>query len=252
MFSIAYASWLLRRLPFWLAGAALMLGEANADMPALPAAPASGLRDDTRALPEASRLQMEALLQAGREELHADLWLNAGTFVEAGQTLQSQSRQLRQHWSGKRDAMLVNFDRATGQIALSLSPGIWERYPTAALISLLQRTLSTDAGASKQPEVRLLALVQQLKAGFGRLEQQRHVAAQTFSSAHRSLAQGFALSLAGGSVLLLVLGVWVRRRAAQDGLQAFFPQVHVGLRLGAPHGGGVMAGKEGRGGAPVE
>lgn len=228
-----------------------MLGDAKADMPDLPAAPASGLRDDTRALPEASRLQMEALLRAGREELNADMWLNAGTFVEAGQTLQSQSRQLRQHWSGKRDAMLVNFDRATGQIALSLSPGIWERYPTAELISLLQRTLSTDAGASKQPEVRLLALVRQLKAGFLSMEQERHVSAQRFSPAHRRLAQGFALSLVGGSALLLGLGVWVRRRAVKDGRQAFFPQVHVGLRLGAPHGGGVMAGKEGRGGAPL-
>jgi uncharacterized membrane protein YgcG len=210
----------------------------------LPPAPADGLRDDTRALSPGLRAQLVQDMATCRAALDADIWFSAGTFLQSGQSIRLQARTLRQHWSpGGRDAILVAYDRSSDAHGLSLSPGIWERYPSAEITTLIQRSMATMADKSQPLEKRLSTMLSQMLQNLQTLEKQRHRAAQPLSRHHVRLAQGFAISLGGGAVLLALLGTLSRKRDLQASWQSFFPSVQVGIRFGAPHGGGVIVEK---------
>ena len=74
--------------------------------------PANGIADDTHALSDSSRSLLVAEMSAVRKDLGIAVWLSAGTFLESGQTLKNQARELRQAWSGGADAGLLPYDRA--------------------------------------------------------------------------------------------------------------------------------------------
>jgi hypothetical protein len=56
-----------------------------------------------------------------------------------------------------------------------------------------------------------------------------------------TLACGFLLLAGVGALLVWFIGGYLRRREAAQQVTYFFPSVSVAERLGAPHGGGVVA-----------
>ncbi|TDU81490.1 hypothetical protein EI77_00799 [Prosthecobacter fusiformis] len=216
---------------------------ATASAQDMPAAPANGLRDDTRALNEKIQAELAQDIATCREAIHADVWFNASTYVTAGQSLGLRARSLRQHWSPGKDAVLMTYDRASDSHALSFSPGLWQRYPSAEIISIIQRSLVTMADKTQPLETRLTLSLRQVLRKLQALEKQRHQSAITLSRHHLRLAQSFAIGLGAGALLLLLVGVVIRRRDTQAAWQSFFPKVQVGIRYGAPHGGGVIVEK---------
>jgi hypothetical protein len=209
-----------------------------------PTRPANGLRDDTRALPAQRQAELAGEIAACRAALQADVWLNAGTFLPSGQTLRSQARDLRQHWSPDRDAILLAYDRASDSLALSLSPSLWERYPTAE-ISALSPRVATLMAAKEQPlDQRLAASLRLVMTQMQHLEKERGTAETTLSADHDRIARIFAVTLASGALVLALLGTFMRRRDVQAAWQLHFPDVQVGLRFGAAHGGGILAEKD--------
>lgn len=209
----------------------------------LPPAPADGLRDDTRALPPEVRAQLAQDIAACRAALGADVWFTAGTFLESGQSIRLHARLLRQHWSPGKDAILVAYDRASDAHGLSLSPGIWERYPSAEITNLVQRSMASMADKTQPLELRLSRTLRQMLQSLQTLEKQRHRAANTLSRHHLRLAKTFAIGLGGGALFLALLGFLSRRRDVQAAWQSYFPTVQVSTRFGAPHGGGVTVEK---------
>jgi uncharacterized membrane protein YgcG len=210
----------------------------------LPPAPADGLHDDTRALTPEVRAQLAQDIATCQAALDADFWFSAGTFLKSGQSIRLQTRTLRQQWSpGNRDAILVAYDRSSDSHGLSLSPGIWERYPSAEITTLIQRSMATMADKTQPLEIRISRMLTQMLQKLQTLEKQRHQAAHTLSRHHVRLAQAFAIGLAAAALIFLLLGTLSRRRDVQAAWQSFFPSVHVGIRFGAPHGGGVIVEK---------
>ncbi|MEN3941525.1 hypothetical protein WJU23_09550 [Prosthecobacter sp. SYSU 5D2] len=210
----------------------------------LPPAPADGLRDDTRALSPEVRARLAQDIATCRTALDADIWFTAGTFLKSGQSIRLQARTLRQHWSpGGRDAILVAYDRSSDTHGLSLSPGIWERYPSAEITTLIQRSMATMAEKNQPLEIRLSRMLGQMLQNLQTLEKQRHQSALTLSRHHLRLAQTFAIGLGGGGLFLALLGFLSRRQDVQAAWQSYFPSAHVGIRFGAPHGGGVIVEK---------
>lgn len=209
-----------------------------------PAPPANGLRDDTRALPAQRQAELAGEIASCRAALRADVWLNAGTFLPSGQTLRSQARDLRQHWSPDRDAILLAYDRASDSLALSLSPSLWERYPTAEISALSPRVAALMAAKEQPLDQRLAASLRLVMTQMQHLEQQRRTAATTLSVDHARIARIFAVTLASGALVLALLGTFIRRRDVQAAWQLHFPDVQVGLRFGAAHGGGILAEKD--------
>lgn len=201
--------------------------------------PADGIADDTHALSDSSRSLLVAEMTAVRKDLGIAVWLSAGTFLESGQTLKNQARELRQTWSGGADAVLLAYDRATDTQSVSFSPELWRRYPAAGLVHLLQKGGSMMADKGKPPEQRLRESMLALLKGLRGLESDRLKTEQTFSRDHRRLAQAFGLSLLVGAVVLALLGVLARRRDVRAAWQSRFPMIEVSSRLGAPCGGGV-------------
>lgn len=209
----------------------------------LPAAPASGLRDDTRALSEQRQAELAGDIATFRTDLGADLWFTAGTFLPSGETVRSHARLLRQHWSPQREAVLLAYDRASDSLGVSLSPGLWQRYPTAELNALPQRLAPLMMAKGQPLEDRLTQSLRLIATTLRQLEKQHRIAQGPLSPAHLQLGRAYAIGLAAGAGLLALLGILSRRREVHAAWQLHFPSVQVGLRFGAPHGGGVLAEK---------
>ncbi len=201
--------------------------------------PADGIQDETHALSDASHVKIASEMAAFRRDLGYDIWLTAQTFIEAGKSLRVHARETRQAWSGNGNAALLAYDRAGDNLSISFSPGIWDLYPSAQLIHLLQQGGLLMADKSKPPEQRLRESMYGLIRGLRTLEKERVKAALLITPDHARLAMTFGLSLLGGASLLLVLGILVRRRDVRSAWQSYFPTVSVPTRLGAPCGGGV-------------
>ncbi|MBB5038705.1 hypothetical protein [Prosthecobacter dejongeii] len=209
----------------------------------LPAAPTPGLRDDTRALSETRQTELARDIAAFRADLGVDLWFTAGTFLPSGETVRSHARRLRQHWSPQREAVLLAYDRASDSLGVSLSPGLWQRYPTAELNALPQRLAPLMMQKGQPLEDRLSQSLRLIATRLQQLEKQHRISQGPLSPAHLQLGRAYAIGLAAGASLLALLGILSRRRAIHAAWQLHFPSVQVGLRFGAPHGGGVLAEK---------
>jgi hypothetical protein len=216
----------------------LGLGSAMSQQPQVP--PADGIQDDTHALSDSVRLLLVQEMASFKKETGCDAWLFAGTFLESGQTLKNQARELRRTWSGEADAVLLAYDRATDTQSVSFSPEVWRRYPAAGLVQIIQKGGLLMADKSKSPELRLRESMRGLLRGLSHLERARLKTEQSFTRDHRRLAQAFGLSLLVGAVMLSLLGALARRRDVYAAWQTHFPLFEVSARLGAACGGGVI------------
>jgi hypothetical protein len=206
---------------------------------ALPVAPADGILDDTHALSSEAHEKLAGQIADFRREQGYDVWLVTSTFLDSGKTVRYYSRDLRQSWSGSADAILLAYDRGTDRSAISISPGIWNRYPAAALTDLLQIGGGIMSDATKTPEQRLTDFTGKLLRGMRAIRLQQSKMDQSFTPDHRRLAISFTAVSGLGAMALFILGICSRRRDVQNALQSHMPQIEVGTRLGAPFGGGV-------------
>ncbi len=86
------------------------------------AQPADGIQDDTHALSDSSSRLLADEMAVLKKDLGCDVWLSAGIFLGAGQTLRNQAREIRLAWSGDAEAFLLAYDRVTDALSLSFSP----------------------------------------------------------------------------------------------------------------------------------
>lgn len=212
----------------------------------LPPAPADGVLDNTRALSAEVRQELAKDIAAYRTATGIETWVHAGTFLRYGETIQLQARLLRRQWSPKAEAVLLNYDRATEAYHITLSPGLWSRYPTAEILSLQQRTHDIMSDKAQPLETRLLQTFRLILTEVKRLENRYHTMSETLSAPHQRLGMVFAGVLAAGTLLTVLLVRATRRREADAAWQLFFPSVQVAFRFGAPHGGGVTVEKTAR------
>lgn len=215
----------------------LSVGGVMAQEMLLP--PENHVLDDTRALTDSQRAAVVAGFAKFRADFGYDLWLDTTTFLPTDRTIRQYARDLRRTWSGDNDAVILVYDRATDNHAFSFSPGVWNRYPTAGLILLLQNGVIVMADKQRPIDQRLNQITTDLIRRLRLLEKQRAQLATPLPTAHKRLASFFIPLLIIGAVTAGVAGIWLRRQAVWTQWQVRFPAVQVGLRLGAPYGGGV-------------
>lgn len=208
-----------------------------------PVPPADGIHDDTRMFAPASRQLLAAQILAGRQAIQADIWVTASTFLPQGQTIRSRAQEFRQQWSPAKDAVLLAYDRASDSHALSFSPGLWKRYPSAKIIDLMQESIRLMKAKNQSPEERIRQALPALLKQLQTLEKQRGRAETPLHNVDLRLAKAYALGLAGGGLVLGTIAFVLRKRDVLAAQQAFFPRVQVNPRFGASHGGGVTAEK---------
>ncbi len=204
------------------------------------AAPATGVRDDTRALTEVTREVLVREIAQVKQETGVELWFMASTFLASDQTSRTFARDLRQQWSRNDLSILMAYDRASDTQALSFSPGVWERYASAELIGLMQRVAGIMAAKESSLEQRLVQSLRAVMKEVRVLENQHRRAEVTLPKDHLRLATGFTGVVVAGALVAGLLGIALRRREVQSSLQSYFPSVRVPSRLGALFGGGVI------------
>jgi hypothetical protein len=214
---------------------------AGSLMAVLPEAPADGILDDTHALTGEAHQKLAAQLANFRQDQGYRVWLVTSTFLDSGKTVRYYSRDLRKAWCGPDDGILLAYDRGTDRSAISLSPGIWNRFSASALTQLLQVGGTIMSDATKTPEQRLTEFTGKLLSGMREINQQHNKINVSFSRDHRRLAIAFASAIAIGALVLFILGIRSRRQDMKNALQSHMPDIMVGTRLGAAFGGGLNA-----------
>lgn len=203
--------------------------------------PSDGIQDETRALSKEIHQQLAQELKLFREDLKCDAWITASSFTPSGVTVRRQAQITRSEWSGMLPAVLMAYDRATNSSGMSFSPDIWQRYPAAELVEIMQETrrILTDARLTLDERFAMAT-----RSWIDRLRIMESVRLRQSLWIQRS-EKRFMLTiitvLAGGAAIAAVLGIVGRRRYASADRRFRFPEVHVGLRLGAAYGGGVTA-----------
>jgi hypothetical protein len=203
--------------------------------------PADGILDETRALTPETRRQLAEELNQFRQDLKCDAWINATSFTPAGVTLRRQAQTIRRERSGTRPAVLMAYDRASKSSAISFAPEFWDRYPAAELVEIMQETrrilLDTKLTLDERLALATRSWVDRLRA----MESVRLKQSLWIQRGEKKFAMAVPVMLACGAVLAALLGFISRRRSARAGRRFLFPDVQVGMRFGAPYGGGVTA-----------
>jgi hypothetical protein len=225
-----------------VAGLSLLWGDAGLVCgQEFPSKPVDGIRDDTRAFTEADHAQLAAKVREAGQILHCDIWLVASTFLTSGENLRGYSRELRQSWSGENDAILLAYDRASDRQFVSFSPALWERYPSASLVSLMHRNATIVAEKGRPVGDRLTQMMQETLNRLTVLEKQRQRLQQTLLPRdHLRLAKLYAGGTGVAMLILLIACGVLRRREVATEQQLSFPNVQVATRFGAPFGSQIM------------
>lgn len=217
-----------------------LIGGSNLGWGATPP-PADGIRDETRALTKTLHQQLAEELKSFREDLKCDAWITAFSFAPAGSTVRRQAQMVRTEWSGQRPAVLMAYDRSTNSSAMSFAPAFWDRYPAAELVEIMQDTRRTLTDTKLTLDERLALATRQWIDRLRVMESIRLKQTLWLPPGEKRQALILAVSLAAASVLGAILGFASRLRDARVGRRFRFPEVHVGMRFGAPYGGGVTA-----------
>lgn len=203
--------------------------------------PPDGILDETRALGEATHRQLADELREFREDLHTDAWITATSFIPVEVTLRRQAQIDRRAWSGERPAVLMAYDRATNNGAMSFAPELWQRYSSAELIEIMQEARRILGNTSLSLDERLLLAARSWMDRLREMESVRLKHTLPIQGDEKKLAQAAVSWFAGGAVILALFGLASRRTSASSSHKFLFPDVGVGMRFGAPYGGGVTS-----------
>jgi hypothetical protein len=205
------------------------------------AEPVRRIFDSSHLLSPAAHDTLALQLEAFSVETGCAVFVKAETFLESGLTARAAARSARQSLVTSGPAALFLSDRAKDSIAISQSPDLWQRYPMARLVENLRAAMAKAQLPDSTPEQRLTACVEVWLAGIRRLEVERRATQQVIPPSQRPLTLVYASLLGVGTLAALLLGRRDRLSLAAEQHQILFPDVLVGQRLGAPHGGGVIA-----------
>jgi len=218
----------------------LLVGPAYSALSDSPP-PADRVFDDTRALEAPSRQIIAAELAELAADLKCDLWFTAVTFPADNLTLRQQSHFTRERWSPDRPAILLAYSRSDNAVSFSFSPVFWDIYPTATLVEITREATSRIQDNKLPLDERLVLAVQQFGQKIRELETARILQTQRFAPEEKHSLVTLAALLLGAAFVAALAGILSRRGDHAAEKEMHLPEVTVGLRLGAPFGGGHIA-----------
>jgi hypothetical protein len=205
-----------------------------------PSVPADGIHDDARALPDAARAEISRLIGAFRSATGCELYLATTSYL-GGVNVRDHANMLGDAWLGERPGLLLAYDRGTASFSFAPSEALWHRYPVPALVEAFSDGGQTLKEQGKTLEARLLAASGMVMKRITRLECLRTAQSKVLSRKDGWLAGAFLCLACAGAGLAAFYLARQRQKESAASVKHHFPQVEVGTRLGAPHGGGVIA-----------
>ena len=205
------------------------------------APPADGILDDTRALTAESHRKLAVELSHFRQDLQCDAWIKASSFMATGSTIRREAQTTRRAWSATRPAVLMAYDRSSNSSAVSFAPVLWERYPAAELVEIMQEIRRIISDPKLSLDERLVHATYAWIDRLRRMESVRLRQSLWIQRREKSFAIAVPVILAIGAVIAAFFGYLSRQRTARAAMRFLFPEIHVGMRFGAAYGGGVTA-----------
>lgn len=193
------------------------------------------VRDEASILSKQLATEIEARIDEC--EAQSGVELHVVTFAGLDDYLENRSVEMLHEMSGADPAVLLAFGWGMEVPLVKVSPALGDRYPLADLTALLEAALKPFTASNSTLSQKLNASSRVLAEGLSALEKKREVLQS------RHFPQELFLSLGavvlGSALLMWVAGLWLQKSAARHE-KWYFPDVEVGLRLGAPYGGGLM------------
>ncbi|HSJ04602.1 MAG: TPM domain-containing protein [Verrucomicrobium sp.] len=227
----------LRPLLILAAGFVPFVGGLQSAEPALPARPASHVYDDARVFSPEQIQKLESQLANAHQQVGASIDIATFTYITGGNTNQL-AQTLATTWQGSEPGLILVFNRGTSQPAIAVSPGMWQKYPADDVTLAALRVSNVFSQGPPVPDERMMAATEFALAEISQLEKNRLARQQVFTADDRTLAIIVAVTLVIFGSAAILLSRRLRRRRDEVAETFTFPEVHVGLRLGAPFGGG--------------
>ena len=197
------------------------------------------VRDETRLLPDEQRAGITARLSALREKTGVEVCVVALTYG-GGVSVRRTAAELANARGEDCAAVVLLHNRGVGESGLAVSRAFWRRYPADEVTALLDEGINRLQQTGLPHEERVLKALDTVLERVPLMESRLMKRSRLLTRQDRLLGA----AMAAGLVVLLGLGwsvaQWCRGRSAGAGGRCF-PDVEVGLRLGAAYGGGVVA-----------
>ena len=219
---------------------AILLMPLMAPCAGTPPAPPDHIHDDARALPDAMVAPLAGEIRAFEAATGCRFYLATISFLE-GKTIRAHADTLARAWIKGGPGVVLGFDRGSASFSFAPDDTLWRHFPAPALVEVFTAGGVTLRNDKKPLEERLVEASRQCMRDLARLERLSKAQSRVLSRKDRYLALGFLAALLAASVGAAVIITRGREQEIASSIEYFFPAVEVGARLGAPHGGGVMA-----------
>ncbi len=209
------------------------------DLPALPPAPPDQILDEAGLLDPSTRAALREHVQKLSQQFDVKLFIAAYTLLPEKDHV--RARRLRMLWGGDSRSVVIVYRRGSQQLTFSANGHIDTFIPTRELL-LMYKDAVTAARTFETPRERILAAVETLSAAIIRDLTVRDAKRGFFTAEIFTLIAAICITILviGGASFLLVRRLQLRAHKREIG--CVFPEVTVGRRLGAPFGGGTVAG----------
>ncbi|MEM6910974.1 MAG: TPM domain-containing protein [Verrucomicrobiota bacterium] len=208
----------------------------------LPDLPASHILDTSRFFEEAREAALSQKLLQLAEEKNIFVYAVSSTSM-ISLTPDQYAEQLYQHWIEPtgRNGVIVLYVRGEHKLSFGAAEKLEEFLPRFELERIF-RTASVAARQQERVADRLESAVTVVAEEFFRTEL---AASKTEDLVTNRENLKLYIFVVGGAVLVTLLffifSRLLRSSELKDSRFYYFPEVNVGERLGAPHGGGVIA-----------
>ncbi|WP_009959250.1 TPM domain-containing protein [Verrucomicrobium spinosum] len=223
----------------------LLAVPSHAAEEAIPPRPPSNIHDDARLFNPEQTAKLTALLASTQQQTGVRITVATFTYT-SGITVSQRAQRLATAWLDKEPGLVFAFDRGSSQPAIAVSAGLWNTYPADDITIMVLRNSTVFTQGNPIPDERMVAAIETSAQQIASLETIRRQRLKVFTKNDRQLATVVIVVLA----LLGCASLWfsrrIRHKRAVQEETYLFPNVHVGLRLGAPFGGGTAAEVKGR------
>ena len=237
MHSVSFR-WVGLLLWLWTLG----LAKCEAWSQEILAAPAGGIRDDSRVFNDESRRQMASELLNFEQQTGIKVLVESVTFIDGGVSAAERAKLLARAWLPQQMGLVVCHNRsASGVPEIVFSHALEDRLSAMELGKVRDAATKVMTGVTDARERLILGLRTLMTSLVKLVPSSDNGAHQLLEREDLVLAGAFGLFILAGATV----GAWLARRSHTDEAQAvtqiYLPEVEVAQRFGAPCGGGVMA-----------
>jgi TPM domain len=222
--------------------------------PAAPAAdsgpPAGGVLDGGNVIPDAEQAALEQELRTFRQKWDFDIIVVTATWLPDA-TSEQWAARLAREWLPQRHGLIIAYNRGTTGSSADQPLAVAVSRTGEEFLGLIPahrlRTLAPEVLRAEEARERTAGLPAAIRfvqeQVSSRAAELGKVAMQSTGRSGRSpVFMALAGALVLGSALMYLFHRLQERLERRSGTKFHFPQVKVAIRLGAPHGGGVVAG----------